>query len=198
MTTPSICDNDAGSTLTSLRHVPFTSLLFFGLGLGAASALAGANELRVSPRPVLLTDSFAAFAAFMLLLLLPASAYFYVFHGDWFLLYTVDVRRVPSALALVGFVLEFGIGLLGFGVSAMCVRAARTTWAHATVAICAVAAISVLFICPERLRLVGSFREYRGGFGLVNYGGALMQGALAMGGLLLAGATFLVIRIRRG
>lgn len=178
--------------------MPFTSLLFFGLGLGAASALAGANELRVSPRSVLLTDSFVAFTAFMLLLLLPASAYFYVFHGDWFLLYTVDVRTIPSALALLGFALEFALGLLGFGLSAFCVRAARTTWSHATVAICAVAALGIVFICPERLRVVGSFRQYRGGFGLVNYGGALLQGALALGSLLLAGATFLMLRIRRG
>jgi len=178
--------------------LPFTTLLLLGFGVGAAAALAGAAELRVSPRPALLSDSFGAFVAFMLLLLVPVSVYFYVFHGDWFMLYTVDVRRVPSALALFGFAVELAVGLLGFGLSALCVRSARSNWALAIVALCALAAVSVVFVCPERLRMVGSFRQYRGGFGLARYGGALMQGALAMGSLLLAGAVFLIARIRRG
>lgn len=178
--------------------MPFTTLLLLAFGMGAASALAGASELRVSPRSVLFTESFAAFAAFMLLLLVPASAYFYVFHGDWFMLYTVDVRRVPSALALLGFGAELAVGLLGFGLSAVCVRSARSSWALATVILCGLAAIAIVFVCPERLRVVGSFRQYRGGFGLASYGGALLQGALAMGGLLVAGAAFLILRIRRG
>ena len=178
--------------------MPFTTLLLLGFGVGAAAALAGAAELRVSPRPVLLSDSFGAFVAFMLLLLVPVSVYFYVFHGDWFMLYTVDVRRIPSALALLGFALELAVGLLGFAVSALCVRNARTSLALGIVLACAFAALSVVFVCPERLRLVGSFRQYRGGFGLVGYGGALLQGALAMGSLLLAGAIFLIVRIRRG
>jgi hypothetical protein len=178
--------------------LPFTTLLLLGFGVGAAAALAGAAELRVSPRPALLSDSFGAFAAFMLLLLLPVSIYFYVFHGDWFMLYTVDVRRIPSALALLGFAVELAVGLLGFGLSALCVRNARTSWALAIVVVCALAAVSVVLLCPERLRLVGSFRQYRGGFGLARYGGSLLQGALAMGSLLLAGAVFLIVRIRRG
>jgi hypothetical protein len=166
--------------------------------MGAASALAGANELRVSPRPVLLSDSFAAFVAFMLLLVLPVSLYFYVFHGDWFMLYTVDVRRVPSALALFGFAVELAIGLIGFAAAALCVRTSRASWAMAAVGLSLLAALSVVFVCPERLRVVGSFRQYKGGFGLASYGGALLQGALAMGGLLTAGASFLIVRIRRG
>jgi hypothetical protein len=178
--------------------LPFTTLLSFAIGMGAASALAGANELRVSPRPALLSDSFAAFAAFMILLVVPVSAYFYAFHGDWFLLYTIDVRRVPSVFALFGFVVELGVGLLGFGLSALCVRTARASWSVVAVALCAIAAAGIVVVCPERLRVVGSFRQFRGGFGLMTYGGSLLQGALAMGGLLLAGATFLLVRIRRG
>ena len=178
--------------------MPFTTLLLLGFGVGAAAALAGAAELRVSPRPVLLSDSFGAFVAFMLLLLVPVSVYFYVFHGDWFMLYTVDVRRIPSALALLGFALELAVGLLGFAGSAFGARRARPRLALRMVLACAFAALSVVVVCPERLRLVGSFRQYRGGFGLVGYGGALLQGALAMGSLLLAGAIFLIVRIRRG
>lgn len=178
--------------------MPFTTLLFLALGLGAAAALAGANELRVSPRPVLLSDSFAAYAAFMLLLLVPVSAYFYVFHGDWFMLYLIEVARVPSALALLGFGVEFVLGLLGFALSAWWVRSARSAWSLVMALLCAAAAAAVLVLCPERMRVVGSFRQFRGGFGLAPYGGALMHGALAMGGLLLAGSVFLLLRIRRG
>jgi len=178
--------------------VPFPVLFLFGFGLGAAAALADAGELRVSPRPVLLTDGFGAFTAFMLLLLVPTSVYFYIFHGDWFMLYTVDVRYVPSAIALIGFAVEFGIGLLGFGLSASCIRSARPAWSIALIGASAFAAAAVVFLCPERLKVVGSIRQYRGGFGLVSYGGPLMQSAIVMGILLVWGAVYLLVRIRRG
>jgi hypothetical protein len=145
-----------------------------------------------------MSDSFAAFVAFMLLLVLPASVYFYVFHGDWFMLYLVEVRSVPSALALLGFLVELGIGLLGFGFSALCVRNQRNSWVVTALAICLAGAVGVAAFLPERLRSVGTFRQYQGGFGLVHYGGALLQGALAATGLLGVGGAFLLFRIRRG
>jgi hypothetical protein len=134
----------------------------------------------------------------MVLLLLPISAYFYLFHGDWFMLYTVDVRNLPSALVLVGVVVEAGLGLLGFFAAALCVRNARMGWALSLVAACAVAAVGVVFVVPERLRVMGSFRQYWGGFGLEPYGGSLFHGALAMGIFLVYGAAYLLVRIRRG
>lgn len=178
--------------------MPFTTLSLLGVGIGAAAAVAGATELRVSPRPALLSDSFAAFSAFMVLLLLPISAYFYLFHGDWFMLYTVDVRNLPSGLVLLGVMVEAGLGLLGFFCAAVCVRNARVGWALALVAACAFAAVGVVFVFPERLRVMGSFRQYWGGFGLEPFGGALFQGALAMGFFLVFGTVYLLIRIRRG
>ena len=178
--------------------MPFTTLSLLGVGIGAAAAVAGSTELRVSPKPALLSDCFAAYGAFMVLLLLPISAYFYLFHGDWFMLYTVDVRGLPSAVALLGLLAEGGLGLLGFLGAASCVRNARVAWALAMVATCGVAAAAVVFVVPERLRVMGSFRQYWGGFGLEPYGGALLQGALAMGAFLVYGAAYLLVRIRRG
>jgi hypothetical protein len=166
--------------------------------MGAAAALAAAHELRISPRPIVLADSFAAFAAFLLLLLLPVSVYFYVFHGDWFMLYLVDVRRVPSALALFGFLAELAIGFLGFVFSAVCVRNQRNPWVVTALVGCLIGSLGVVALYPERLRVLGTFRQYQGGFGLLPYGGSLLQGALAMGGLLVVGGTFLLVRIRRG
>ena len=166
--------------------------------MGAASALAGSHELRVSPRPIVLSDSFAAFVAFVLLLLLPATLYFYVFHGDWFMLYLVDVKRVPAPLTLLGFLCELALGLLGFFFGAACVRNQKNSWVVGALVLCALAALAVIVIVPERLRVVGTLRQFRGGFGLTRYGGSLLQGALAMGGLLTAGAFYLLYRIRRG
>ena len=180
------------------ESLPFTTLLLLAFGMGAASALAGAHELRLTPRHALFSSTFAAFATFLVLLVLPVSVYFYVFHGDWFLLYLVDVRRIPSAVALFGFLFEGAFGVLGFAIGASCVRNQRASWVTYLLAFVGVAAIAVLFIVPERLLFVGNYKQYRGGFGLVKYGGALLQGGLLMGGVLLLGATFLVMRIRQG
>jgi hypothetical protein len=178
--------------------LPFTTLLLLAFGMGAASALAGAHELRLTPRHALFSSTFSAFAAFLVLLLLPVSIYFYVFHGDWFLLYLVDVRRVPSAVALFGFLFQAGFGVLGFAIGASCVRNQRAVWVSYLLLAVGIAAVAVVFIVPERLLFVGNYKQYRGGFGLVKYGGALLQGGLLMGAVLLLGATFLVMRIRQG
>jgi hypothetical protein len=166
--------------------------------MGAASALAGAHELRLTPRHALFSSTFAAFAAFLVLLVIPVTIYFYVFHGDWFLLYLVDVRRVPSALALFGFIFEAALGVLGFAIAASCVRNQRSSWVTYLLISVGLAAVAVLFVAPERLLFVGNYKQYRGGFGLVKYGGTLLKGGLLMGGILLLGATFLVMRIRQG
>ncbi len=178
--------------------MPFTTLLLLAFGMGAASALAGAHELRLTPRHALFSSTFSAFAAFLVLLVLPVSIYFYVFHGDWFLLYLVDVRRIPSALALFGFVFEGAFGVLGFAIGASCVRNQRSNWVTYLLVAVGLTAIAVVFVAPERLLFVGNYKQYRGGFGLVKYGGTLLKGGLLMGGILLLGAAFLVLRIRQG
>ena len=164
--------------------------------MGLAAALAGSHELRVSPRHALLTSSFLSLAGFVALLVVPASVYFYVFHGNWFMLYLVDVRHIPSALALIGFVFEALLGVIGFSLGASLVRNQHPPWAVGALVISVIGAVSVLLVCPERLRVVGTYGQYRGGFGLTSYGGSLMQGTLAMGAILLGGGAFLIYRIR--
>lgn len=176
--------------------MPFTTFLLLAFGMGLAVALAGAHELRLSPRHALLTGTFGAFVAFLLCLVIPTSVYFYVFHGDWFMLYLVDVGRVPSALALIGFVLEALLGVVGFSLGASLVRNQRGSWALGTLAVTLGVALAVLFVFRDRLEVVGTYNQYRGGFGLSDYGGALLQGALGMGVLLLAGGAFLLYRVR--
>ena len=161
--------------------------------------MAARIALRVSPRPPLLTRSFGAFAVFEALVLIPASVYFYVFHGDWFLLYTVDVRLIPSALALIGFFLLAGIGALGFVVGASMVRGQRDTLGSILVVISLLAAGAVVFVARDRLAVVGSYSQFAGSFGLKDFGqDALVQGTVVMGTIVVVGMGFLLYRLHLG
>lgn len=177
--------------------MPFPTLFFLAIAIGIAAALAGGNELRLSPRHALLTSCYSAYAAFLGLLLIPITAYFYVFHGDWFLLYTVDTARVPSAIALLGFLFMAAAGTAAFALGGALARNQRGTAGGVLVAVMVLAGAVVLLVWPERLMVVGTYAQYRGQFGLQPYGGVLMQGAAAMGGYLVLGAVFLLARIRR-
>ena len=176
--------------------VPLPTLLCLVFATGLSSALAGRVELPVSPRPALLTTHSEAFAVFAALVAIPIGCYFYVFHGDWFLLYTIDVRRIPSALALVGFVVLGGIGALGFAVGASMVRGQRDTLGGALVGLSALAGIAVILVAKDRLALVGTFGQYEGGFGLHSFGtGPLVQGTIVMSAILFVGIVFLLYRL---
>ena len=102
--------------------MPIPFLVFLSFAAGAATAVAGRSEVRSSPRPVLLTRALQGYVIFAILVLIPASAYFYIFHGDWSLLYWVDTSTVPSAVALLLFVAELGLGILGYLIAALAVR----------------------------------------------------------------------------
>lgn len=183
--------------------MPLPTLLCLAVASGIAAALAGRSELRVSPRPAVLTRAFAAYLLFAGLLLVPATVYFYVFHGDWFLMYTVDVRRIPSAVALLGFGLELGLAAGGFALGAAAVRNQRDGLGAGLAGALLLAALVVVPVAADRLGVVGSHAQYIGGFGLQSYGGGpLMQGAIAVSAILLAGFAYLVARLlamsRRG
>ena len=137
--------------------------------------------------------------AFAVLVLVPVSVYFYAFHGDWFLLYAIDVKRIPSALAMVGFALEVGLGAVGFGLGSVLVRAQRETLAAGLTALLVLLAGAVVPAAGDRLRVVGTYAQFRGGFGLVPFlEGPLFTGALAMGGFFALGALVLLGRLWAG
>lgn len=177
--------------------MPLPSLLCVAFAAGIAAALAGKVELRVSPRPALLTRSFAAFLLFAIFVLIPVSVYFYIFHGDWFLLYTVDVRSIPSALALLGFIVQAGLGALGFLIGASMARHQREGIGAVLSLLALGGAGAVALVAKERLAMVGSFAQFRGGFGLEPFGGgALVQGTIVMGAIMLVGMAALLLRLR--
>lgn len=178
--------------------MPLPFLLFLGVAIGIAAATAAQVELRLSPRPPLLTASYSAFLTFVLLVFLPVSVYFYVFHGDWFLLYVVDTGHVPSAVALVGFGLQAGLATLAFLLGAVLVRAQQTTIAYAATGVSLLLAVGLCPLTIERLRVVGTFAQYHGSFGLSDYAATpLARGGVVMALFTVVGAVFLLVKLAR-
>ena len=133
---------------------------------------------------------------FLGLVLVPVSAYFYVFHGDWFLVYWLDVAAIPSALALVGFALQAGFGVAGFAFGATLVRVQRDSLAAGLAIASAAAGLGVLVPVADRLGRVGTYLQFHREFGLTDYGsGPVFQGTLAMGALLCMGIGYLFYRL---
>jgi hypothetical protein len=179
--------------------MPLPTLLCLAFASGVAASIAARSELRVSPRPSLLTRSFGAFVLFVVLTLVPISVYFYAFHGDWFLLYLVDVRHVPSAVALAGFLVEGLVAAGGFAIGAVFVRGQRETAAGVLAGTAVVASVGAAFLARTRLEQVGSYAQFHGGFGLSPYGsGALLQGTILMSVLFVLGLGYLLWRVTTG
>ena len=179
--------------------MPLPTLICLTFASGVAAALASRVELRVSPRPPLLTRSFGAFAIATAWITLPVGLYFYVFHGDWFLLYTVDVDRIPSALVLVGFLLLGGVGALGFVAGASLTRNQRDSIGGAVAAIAILAGGAAVLVARERLAVVGTYAQWSGGFGLVSFAeGPALQGVILGGAILVVGHAFVLARLSFG
>lgn len=179
--------------------MPLPTLICITFASGVAAALASRVELRVSPRPPLLTRSFGAFAVGTMWITLPVGLYFYVFHGDWFLLYTIDVDRIPSALALVGFLLLGGVGALGFITGASLTRNQRDSLGGAVAAFGVLAGGAAVLVARERLAMVGTYAQWVGGFGLVPFAeGPALPGAILGGAIVFVGQAFVLARLSFG
>ncbi|MBX3268875.1 MAG: hypothetical protein KF729_01355 [Sandaracinaceae bacterium] len=176
--------------------MPLPPLLAFAVLTGLLASLAARHELRMSPRPIVLTRGFVSYVSYACLVVVPISVYFYVFHGDWFLLYTIDVSRIPSAVALVGFVVEAALGALGFLAGALLVRNQREVVTGGLAGAVLVAGGLAVLPFADRLGRVGTHAQFHGQFGVVGYtDGALLTGALAMGGVALVGLGVLLARL---
>lgn len=175
--------------------MPLPTQVFLTFASGVLAALAARADLRVSPKPAFSSRAFVAYLMYASLVLVPVSVYFYVFHGDWYLLYTVDTQRVPSALVMLGALAEIVVGAFGFLFGASLVRSQRDQWAGAAVGVSVSMALGVLPLARQRLSVVGSYAQFHGDFGLVKYGGPLFQGTLSMSLWAAVGLTFLVYRL---
>jgi len=178
--------------------LPLFTQLLLTFATGLAASLAARADLRVSPKPAAFSRAFLAYLMFAGLVLVPSSVYFYLFHGDWYLLYLVDTGRVPSAVALIGCLLEFGLGAGGFLVGASMIRTQRDPWLGAAIGASVSLALGVIAVARSRLSVVGSYSQYHGDFGLSAYGGALLQGTLWMSLWIALGLGFLLYRLGPG
>lgn len=178
--------------------MPLLFLLFIAIATGALSAHAGRDEVRHSSEPVWRMEAFLAYALFVALVLVPTAAYFYVFHGDWFLLYWVNTSRAPWVWGLLSVLLLLGAAAIGFRIGAAFCRASRDLAAR-RIAIAAVfIGLAVWPLAWSRISVVGSERQFARDYGLVAFfASPASQSGLAM--LLILGAAFawMLIRIER-
>ena len=179
--------------------LPLPTLLLFTFGSGLATALADAAELRATPRAALATRGFLAYSWFAWCLLVPTATFYYLFYGDWFLLYLLDVERIPSALALFGFLGLYGFGALGFQVGASLVRAQHEVAAGGLLAATILGALLAPLPFRGRLGVMGTYEQFHGRYGLRPVAeGPLLPATYWVGALLLAGLLALIARIRWG
>ncbi len=182
--------------------LPLFSQLLLTFATGLAAALAARTDLRVSPKPAAFSRAFWAYLLYAGLVLLPVALYFYLFHGDWYLLYLVDTTAIPSAVVLIGCLFLVGVGAAGFLAGAALVRTQRDQWAGAGIGISVSLGSAIVALTRSRLSVVGTYAQYQGDFGLAAYGGALLQGTLWMTLWIVLGLGFLLYRLgpaaRRG
>lgn len=179
--------------------MPIPTLYLLAFSFGAGASIAARRELRVQPRPALLSRGFFAFTTFVVFVLIPVSVYFYAFHGDWSLLYTVDTTRIPSAIVLLAFAIEAAVATSGFAFGASFVRVQRDWLAAALAAAGVFAALVVVIVGKRRLSVVGSYAQYHGGFGLESFAKHYaLLGTIVMGVLLFGAFAYLVVRLVLG
>jgi len=114
-------------------------------------------------------DVFLAHAMFFGFVLLPTVMYFYVFHGDWFLLYSVDTARAPWAWGILTILLLLGAASLGFGIATGLCRASRDAGARRLAIAALVIAFAVWPLGWNRLSVVGSYRQFTRDYGLTTF-----------------------------
>ncbi|MGB8329253.1 MAG: hypothetical protein WCE62_03930 [Polyangiales bacterium] len=175
--------------------MPLLFLLLIAIATGALSAHAGRDELRHSADPIWRMDVFLAYALFVGLMLLPTLIYFYAFHGDWFLLYWVDTQRAAWFWGFLAILLLLCAASLGFALGAALCRASRDTAARRSAVGAFVLALAVWPLGWARISVVGSYRQFTRGYGLVRFlASPAFYSGLAM--LVIIGVSLLWIVYR--
>ena len=179
--------------------MPLPTALLLTFATGLLSALAGRAEIKLSPKHALLTKAFGAFMLFVCCVLVPVTVYFYVFHGDWFLLYLVDSSLIPSAIALLGFIAQALIGIAGFSVGASFLRTQRETSAAVLAGLAVFVGGLIPALLHDRLSVVGTFAQFDRSFGLVDFSqSSLFFGVFGMNAIAVLGLVFLLGRVWLG
>ncbi len=178
--------------------LPLHLLILFVFCSGVGAALAGHHELRANPRSSLLSRAFHAYASFILMLMLPVALYFYLFYGDWFLLYTIDTSRIPSALVLVGFMVLCLVAAGGFRLGAASVRGQRERLAYLLLGASSFAGMLSVVWLRRRMGVMASYLQFHGVFGASSLSSSSLLYAVILALMLLgAGYGYLLLRLLR-
>lgn len=157
--------------------------------LGLLAAWLASPELRGSPRAVWALRGFVALAAWAALVVTPWVFFLLARYTDWMLSYVADGTRVPSALSLVAALGNGAAALAGFALGARMVRDHQPRRPlYVAGALVAVGALGCL-ILRERVWMVGTAVQFRGGFGLRALGASRLSAPLTVG-LLGESAAF--------
>ena len=176
--------------------MPLLFLLCIAIATGALAAHAGREEVRHSADPVWRMEAFLAYALFVGFVLVPTVLYFYVFHGDWFLLYWVDTELAPWFWGILVLLAVAGLGALGFRLGAALCRANRERAIHRIAVVTFVLALGVWPLAWRRLSLVGSYRQFTRDYGLTGYfSSAAFYSGLVMLILLAASFVWVIHRV---
>ncbi|MGB5813313.1 MAG: hypothetical protein WBG86_22445 [Polyangiales bacterium] len=176
--------------------MPLFCLLFIAFATGALAARAGREEVRHSADPLWRMEAFLAYALFACLVLLPTTIYFYVFHGDWFLLYFADTAHAPWILGIAVVLVVAAVAVAGFRLGAALCRASRDRLLRRVATVAFVLAVGVWPLGWSRLSVVGSYREFTRSYGLTAYfASPVFYAGLAMLILVLAAFVWVILRV---
>ncbi len=139
------------------------------LATGILAARAGRDEIRYGTDLLWATEAFLAYAMFVAMVLLPVTLYFYLFYGDWFLMYLVDTGRAIWMWGALSVLSVVGFAALGFRLgAALCGLDRQRLAGRLGVGI----ALLGLIVWPSgwpRLARVGSYRQFTRDYGLLEY-----------------------------
>lgn len=176
--------------------MPTLALLVLELALGMATASLAAAELRASTRAAVETEGFRALVIHAACVVFPTALFLLLRYPDWMVSYAFDGARLPSALSLLLALLAVAAPPAGFALGARWVRAHD---ARRPVAVALGATAVVLVLCivlRARVGHVGTWVQFRGGFGLQRITASSLMPVLTLVALAQGGAwAWLVLRV---
>jgi hypothetical protein len=146
--------------------VPLPVSLLVAFALGAAFALASKAELARHDGPLLTSRAAGIVTGFALLVFMPVTAYFAIFHGDWAYLYLVAWRSVPSAVDMALVLAAGACVIAGFAAGVPAARARATRGMAMLIGAPLSAALLVVALCARRLMVSASYAQFHGAFGV--------------------------------
>lgn len=160
--------------------MPLLAWMCWSVALGLLAAVLGARELRASPRGVAQLKGFVALATHEAVVAVPVTFWVLARHTDWALSYLADGAKLASAALLVAAIACAALALGGYALGAWWIRAHQPRRPGAVAL--GLTAIGLLgcVVLHDRVGVVGTTVQYRGGFGLGPLSGSRVLGTLGV------------------